>query len=859
MITKEEKMKYSPMIRQYLDVKENYPDTILFYRVGDFYEMFFEDAVIGSKVLEIVLTGKDVGVSEKAPMCGVPYHAVDKYLQGMVEHGYKVAIVEQIGDLKCKGIVTREVVRIVTPGTEIDNATSSKRNNFIVSVSFDKGNKSNSRKDRFILSYLDLSTGEGYITNIPSDQNLLYAEIMKLESKEIVISSKLNQDIFKDLLMTYNIMISREDNDVLPSYFKSLIVGLDAEEIKCYAMLLNYIVRTQKRNLVHMQNVVKYDINSYMKIDLSSRRNLELLETLRFQNKKNTLMSVLDKTSTAMGSRCLHKNILFPLIDKYVLESRYDVIDSMKKHFLEISDLRKELEQVYDLERIVGKISYENANPRDLLQLERSLIGIKKIGKLVKKIGIDKEFDLYTDSDKYQEIYSLLFQSIADNAPMLLKDGGVIKSGYCKDLDEARDFNIHSKDYILSIEQNERKRTGINNLHIGYNKVFGYYIEVSKLRSKDIKDEFGYIRKQTTTNNERYITQELKEKESLVLRAEDKIIALENKLYIEIRNKCKNYTYVLQSLSKTIAKLDMMASFTYITNANKYVRPTLTEDGIIEIKEGRHPVLEANLGDRYIPNDVILDNEKFLMMITGPNMSGKSTYMRQVALTSIMAQIGCFVPAKSAKICIFDQIFTRIGASDDIASGQSTFMVEMSEVNNALQSATSNSLILFDEIGRGTATFDGMALAQAIIEYVHDSIKCKTMFSTHYHELTSLEEDMTHMINVHVSAEEDKGQIIFLHKVKKGAIDKSYGINVAKLAHIPTSVLIRANDILIKLMDNENYDLKKLSMKNYQAPLVYDSKSDAETYALDQIRQADLYSMSPLDAMNFLNEIKKKL
>ena len=855
-----DKNKYSPMIRQYLDFKEQYLDTILFYRVGDFYELFFNDALVGSKELEIVLTGKDAGVDERVPMCGVPFHAVDAYLDTLVSKGYKVAIVEQVEDPSlAKGIVKRAVTRIVTPGTNMDvNGEEIKDNNYLVSVSFIKQSLIKD-KSYFILSYVDLTTGEGYVTNIPNDENLLYAEIIKLHAKEIVVDSSFNPSIFDNLKKTYNFMLSIEDNDNVPSYFKTLIDNLDTNEAKNYCRLLNYIVRTQMRTLVHMQHFIKYDINSYLKIDLASRKNLELLETLRFQNKNNTLLAVLDKTETAMGARFLKKSILFPFIEKEKITRRFDCIDLMKKNFLSTKDLRNELVEVYDLERIIGKISYESANPHDLLQLRRSLGKITKIKELVKDIKIDKYFDLESNYDKYMNVFNLIDKSINLDAPFSLKDGNVIKKGYSKELDEIKLINSNSKEYILSLEAKEKERTGLKSLRVGYNRVFGYYIEVSKLQSEQIKDEYGYIRKQTTANTERYITQELKEREAIILRADEKILELEAKLFTDIRNEIKKYSHDIQVLAKTLAELDMMQGFTRVANENHYVRPRINEDGILAIKEGRHPVIEANLEENYIPNDIYLDNDKFLMIITGPNMSGKSTYMRQVALTCIMAQIGSFVPCKEANLPIFDAIYTRIGASDDIVSGQSTFMVEMMEVNNALKNATSNSLILFDEIGRGTATFDGMALAQAIIEHIHEHIHAKTLFSTHYHELTKVSCDLAHVINCHVSAEEVNGEIVFLHKVKDGAIDKSYGINVAKLASLPTEVIIRASDILSKLEENEKIDTKKLSINNYVAPLVYDSKSDLEVYVLNEIKNLDIYEMSPIDAMNKLNELKKKI
>ena len=605
---------------------------------------------------------------------------------------------------------------------------------------------------------------------------------------------------------------------------------------------------------------MKYENDGFLKIDLSSRRNLEILETIRFQNKKNTLFSVLDKCATAMGTRYLKKNLTFPLVDKTAILARYDVIDAMKKHFLDTNELRDKLEEVYDLERIIGKISYESCNPKDLLQLKRSLGVIPDVKVLLEKIGINKKYDLEEDYSKYMEVLNLITSSIDDDAPFSLKDGGVIKAGYSDKLDELKNINSNSKEYLLNLESRERERTGIKNLKVGFNKVFGYYLEVSKGNVELVKDEYGYVRKQTLANAERYITQELKEKETLILRAEEKMLSLEYEIFSEVRNQIKNYSSTLQKLAKIISEVDMMQAFTKVANENHYVRPSLNDEHIIQIKNGRHPVIEKFVSDgSFIPNDISMNQDDIILLITGPNMSGKSTYMRQLALIIIMAQIGCFVPCTNCNIPIFDSIYTRIGAADDIVSGQSTFMVEMLEVNNALSQATQNSLILFDEIGRGTATYDGMALAQSIIEYLHEHVKCKTIFSTHYHELTTLENDLKGLKNIHVSAEEVNGDVIFMHKVLKGAADKSYGINVAKLAKIPLEVIVRATDILNKLSQNENYDHKKMSINSYVAPLLYDSKTDQENYVINEIKKANIYELSPIDALNILNDLQKKL
>lgn len=846
-----DKMQYSPMIRQYLTIKEKYPDVIVFFRLGDFYEMFFNDAIVASKELEIVLTGKDAGTEERVPMCGVPYHAVNSYLDKLTDRGYKVAIVEQTEDpANAKGIVSREVVRIVTPGTVTDGMNLEETDyNFISTVSF--------FKDKYVLAYCDITTGENYLTNLPPSDDILIAELLKLKTKEIVISSTTNKNVFTQIQGVVPLTISIHDDVSEIEYMSKIVEDLDKDEKETFLRLLNYIVLTQKRVLVHMQKVVKYNIKGFMKIDLSSRRNLEILETLRFQNKKNTLLSVLDKCSTAMGSRYLKKSLMFPLVDKELIEKRYDIINKMLKKFIEVSELRSKLEVIYDLERIVGKISYESANPKDLLHLRNSLQVLPEIINLVTKIKINDYFDLKNNIDEFKALYNLLNSSISDDAPFSAKDRGIIKKGYNQELDELNDMNLSGKDYLIDFEAKEKERTGIKNLKIGYNRVFGYFIEIPNGSKNLVKEEFGYVRKQTISTAERYITQELKEKESLILRAEEKASELEYQLFTKIREEAKKYADSLQNLARSISELDMMQSFVKVSNENKYVRPILNNENIIDIKNGRHPVIELTI-DNYVSNDVKMNDDDFILLITGPNMSGKSTYMRELALIAIMAQIGCYVPASSASLPVFDAIYTRIGAADDIVSGQSTFMVEMNEVNNALSFATKSSLILFDEIGRGTATYDGMALAQAIIEYIHENIKCKTLFSTHYHELTILEQDLPGLKNVHVSAEEINGDIVFMHKVLKGSVDQSYGINVAKLANIPLDVILRAKDILYKLESNEKKGID-LSLSNYQAPLLYDSKTEKETFVLDSIKNANIYAMNPLEAMNLLSDLQKKL
>lgn len=851
MYEKIDKQLYTPMMRQYLTIKEDYPDAIVFFRLGDFYEMFFNDAIVASKELEIVLTARDAGADERVPMCGVPHHAVNNYLDKLTAKGYKIAIVEQVEDPKlAQGIVKRDVVRVITPGTVVEGSNlNEKENNFIASVS--------KEKLRYILSYSDLSTGENYLTNIPLNSELLIQEILNLKIKEVIISSDFNQDIFVPLNSIIQITYSIEDNNEKIGYLSTLSENLDKEENKNFLRLLNYIIKTQKRVLVHMQEVIKYDVDGYMKMDLSSRKNLELLETLRFQNTKNTLFNVLDKCKSAMGSRFLKRNIIFPLVNKERIEERYFIIEKMQEYFIETDDIRDILNQVYDLERIVGKISYENANPKDLLQLKRSLSSIPELTNLLTKIKIQKYFFYQEYLEMIMSLYNLINKSIRDDAPFVIKDGGIIKENFDNDFDDLKKINLGSKEYLLNLEKEERIKTGIKNLKVGFNRVFGYYIEVSKSNIDLVKDEYGYIRKQTLSNCERYITQELKEKEALILRAEEKMLSLEYDLFIEVRNTCKDYTHVLQILSKDISYIDMMQSFAIIALENNYTKPQLNNKKVLDIKDGRHPVIEKFNSD-FISNDIKMNNDNIILLITGPNMSGKSTYMRQVALISIMAQIGSFVPATKANLPIFDAVYTRIGASDDIVSGQSTFMVEMTEVDKALKDATDNSLIIFDEIGRGTATYDGMSLAQAIIEYVHEKIHCLTLFSTHYHELTTLDKSLLKLRNVHVSIEEKDGDVIFMHKVSNGPVDKSYGINVAKLAGLPLDVTLRAKDLLTKF-EKGIFDSNSLSIKNYNPPLLYDSKTDKEIYVLKEIQDINLNEMSPLEALNILNKLQEKI
>ena len=750
-----DRQKVSPMMRQYLETKDNYEDVILFYRIGDFYEMFFEDAINVSHDLELTLTGKNAGLDEKIPMCGVPHHAANIYIDKLINKGYKVAICEQVEDPKdAKGIVKREVIRIVSKGTVMsDDMLDAKNNNFIGALK-DLGHC-------FSLSYADLSTGEFISVLVEYELEKIINEIVNDNITELIINGNVDPRIINTLKNNYSITISKEDCDIEIKEYKDLYKDIkDVRIISSVCVLLNYLTSTQKRSIDHLQNVKVKDYKTYLKMDIHTKRNLELTENLRTKERTYSLLWLLDKTKTAMGSRMLKQMIENPLIDKKEIENRYDMVSKLLEEFLLKDELKELLNEVYDLERLAGRVSFGNANARDLLQLKSSLKVLPRIKEIVSILGFNLVIDDLTD------LYEFLDKSIYENPPITLKEGYLIKSGYNKELDDLKLARSGGKDFIAKLEEKEKERTGIKNLRVGYNRVFGYYIEVSKGNSRQVKEEFGWERKQTLANNERFITPELKEKEQLILGAEEKIINLEYELFTNIRCKVKEVIPTIQLTAKMVAKLDVMIAFATVTEENNYTRPIIIPDKEVKIIEGRHPVVEKVLNGEFVSNDIIFTKDKYVELITGPNMAGKSTYMRQMAMIVIMAQIGCFVPARKAYLPVFDKIFTRIGASDDLVSGESTFMVEMKEANRAILGATEHSLILFDELGRGTATYDGISLAQAIIEYIHDNIKAITFFSTHYHELTSLEEHKSHIKNVHVSAHEENGVITFLHKVK---------------------------------------------------------------------------------------------
>ncbi len=834
--------KITPMMRQYIETKKQNRDIILFYRLGDFYEMFFEDAITVSHELELTLTGKSAGLDERIPMCGVPYHSANVYIEKLVAKGYKVGICEQLEDPKqAKGIVKRGMVQIVSSGTLFNESLNEKENNYIGGIiDFNYG---------YAVCYSDITTGEIYTFLLEHNPTKLVSEIVSLGIKEIVVSENFNKDVYALLKNNFKITVSIfDEKQDLEQYHYIYEDIADARLIEAIKYLLSYINYTQFRDLSHLQKAIIKENKNYLKMDIHTKRNLELTETLRLKQRNHSLIWLLDKTKTAMGSRLLKNFIENPLVDQKEIERRYDCIEKLLEEFILTNDLEKYLLEVYDLERLSGRIAFGSANARDMLQLKNSLKVLPNIKDILTKI------EFYKNIETLDDLYNLLEASIYENPPVTVKEGYIIKEGYNHELDELKELRKGGKDFIAKFENEERDRTGIKNLKVGYNKVFGYYIEISKGNIGLIKDEYGYERKQTLSNCERYISPILKEKENLILNAEEKIVDLEYQLFIEIRDKVKEYIPKLQNISKVISEIDCLQAFANVSSNYNYVRPKLTTDRLVKIIDDRHPVVEQVLETEYVPNDIIMDEKTNILLITGPNMAGKSTYMRQLAITVIMAQIGCFVPAKEATLPIFDAIFTRIGASDDLVSGESTFMVEMKEANNAISNATSNSLILFDELGRGTATFDGMALAQAIIEYIHDHIKCKTLFSTHYHELTDLENNLVNLKNIHVSAHEEDGNITFLHKIKNGSIDKSYGIHVAKLANLPDSLIKRANQILSVY---ENKEKKRDFIIQESLPL--DDLIKEESEIEKELKKINPLEMTPIDAITFLYELKEKI
>ncbi|WP_313798593.1 DNA mismatch repair protein MutS [Cytobacillus sp.] len=861
---------YTPMIQQYLRVKADYEDAFLFFRLGDFYEMFFDDAIKASQELEITLTSREGGSEDRIPMCGVPYHSAPHYIEQLVERGYKVAICEQTEDPKqAKGVVKREVVQLITPGTMMEGkGLHEKENNFIASISY-------FADETFGFAYNDLSTGETKVTMISTGFDEVLNELSISGAKEVIIAHDFNGEWQRKMKERSVLTISFEEDCTSKESYLHLLEEINQDKLRqTTARLFNYLYRTQKRSLDHLQTVSTYQTNQYMKIDYFSKRNLELTETIRSKGKKGSLLWLLDETKTAMGGRLLKQWVDRPLVNAKEIIRRQTLVETFIAAFFEREELREKLKEVYDLERLAGRVAFGNVNARDLVQLRRSLLQIPELKQLLRKLSNDEAGILAEKLDACEEVVDLLDRAIAENPPLSIKDGNMIKDGYDEQLDQYRDATRNGKTWIAQLEKQEREKTGIKSLKVGYNRVFGYYIEVTRANLHLLK-EGQYERKQTLTNAERFITPDLKEKEALILQAEEKSVELEYELFTAVREYVKEFIPRLQSLAKLVSELDVLQCFATVSEERHYVKPSFTKERRIVIKDGRHPVVEKVMNaQEYVPNDCYMDAEREMLLITGPNMSGKSTYMRQIALTAILAQIGCFVPASEAVLPIFDQVFTRIGAADDLISGQSTFMVEMLEAKNAIVNATQDSLILFDEIGRGTSTYDGMALAQAIIEYIHNRLGAKTLFSTHYHELTVLEEELPMVKNVHVSAIEQNGKVVFLHKIKEGAADKSYGIHVAQLAELPEELITRANEILTKLeqkdeqttqpppeknMHNIAEDAAQLSFFDEPVEKKPAALSTKEKRIIEKVRDIDILDMTPMEALNTLYELHKKL
>ncbi|MDY2700721.1 MAG: DNA mismatch repair protein MutS [Lachnospiraceae bacterium] len=873
----------TPMMQQYMETKKEYPDAILFYRLGDFYEMFFEDALTASKELEITLTGKNCGMEERAPMCGVPYHAVEGYLAKLVSKGYKVAICEQVEDPKlAKGIVKREVIRVVTPGTNLNVQTLDEgRNNFLMSIAYFQGKTG--------ISIADVTTGDYFLTEVDDNKKLL-DEINKYSPSEIICNdaflvSGIDIEDLKGRLhiAIYTLEAHFFDEEkcrksLLKHFHVTTLLGMGVEDFPsgliAAGCMMQYLNETQKTSLEHITHLYPYLTSKYMLLDSSTRRNLELTETLREKQKRGSLLWVLDKTRTAMGARTLRRFIEQPLIDKEQIELRLDSVGALSKQAISRDEIREYLNPIYDLERLLGKVSYKTANPRDLIAFRNSLQMLPHIKTLLADFDENLLKEINEQMDDLSDICTLIEAAIEEEPPIAIKEGGIIREGFDDTIDNLRHAKTEGKDWLAKLEEEDRERTGIKNLRIRYNKVFGYYYEVTN-SYKDLVPQ-DYIRKQTLANAERYTNARLKELEDTILNAEDKLFTLEYDMFCKIRDAIAGEMERIQRTAKAVAKLDVLASLSLVAERNHYVRPVINEKGIIDIKAGRHPVVEQMIsGEMFISNDTYLDNHKYCVsVITGPNMAGKSTYMRQVALIVLMAQIGSFVPAASANIGMVDRIFTRVGASDDLASGQSTFMVEMNEVANILRNATSNSLLILDEIGRGTSTFDGLSIAWAVIEHISNKklLGAKTLFATHYHELTELEGKMNNVNNYCIAVKEKGDDIVFLRKIIKGGADKSYGIQVAKLAGVPDMVIDRAKEIVAQLCDNDilekvqsivtpqneskhkaiQYDEVDLSQMS-----LFDTVTDEDV--INELKEIDVTTLTPLDALNTLYRLQNKL
>ena len=837
--------KLSPMMQQYMDIKDKYPEELVFYRLGDFYEMFFDDALIASRELELTLTGRVAGLEKRVPMCGVPHNNVKSYIEKLVNKGYRVAICEQLEDPKTTGnrMVKRGIVDVISKGTIADNDLLNERDSsYIAGVLF--------FQDIIILTILDISTGYLASLSIENDTDKLLNEILNYNIKEVVLLDNLNTALIDLLKNTYNIEVTINSELLIDKYQELLNTITDQRVKSGVEHLFYYLSVRQLKDLSHIEHIEIIIKNNYVDMDVHTVRNLELVETIRLKERTYSLVWLLDKCRTAMGSRKLKSWILNPLKNKQIILDRYAKIEVLNNEFILKEELNNLLYEVYDIERLSGKVINGSLNARDLLQLKNSLAVLPKIRDIIGQLKFN--YDIKT----HKEIYSLLEDAIAEDPPISVREGYIIKEGYNKELDELRSIRSGGKDFVAKFEAEVKEETGIKSLKVGFNKVFGYYIEVPNGQKNLVKDEFNWYRKQTLTNCERYISPALKEKEALILNAEENIIDLEYNLFCEIREKIKKEVPELNKTADKLSELDCLVSLAVCSEEYNFVKPQINDDGIINIKNGRHPVVEIVSKGEYVPNDCIMDGDVNTLLITGPNMSGKSTYMRQLAIIIIMAQIGSFVPAESANLPIVDKIFTRIGASDDLVSGESTFMVEMKEACNAICNATENSLILFDELGRGTATYDGMSLAQAILEYISENIKAYTLFSTHYHELTRLDKKFKNIKNVHVSAVENGNTITFLHKVKSGAVDKSYGIHVARLANMPDKLLKRAEEIL------ENYEngaKKKYQEEKVQLSMDFSEPKLQNDELKKQIENLDVMNMTPLVALNYLFELKEKI
>ena len=865
--------KYTPMMEQYLAIKEQYKDCILLYRLGDFYEMFFDDAITASRVLEIALTGRDCGQEERAPMCGVPHHAVDGYIAKLIENGYKVAICEQLEDPSdAKGIVKRDVVRIITPGTIIEQGMlDEKSNNYLCTIYLDKG---------FGMSYVDISTGELYVTeNISlndflknSTHDLLIEEINKITPSEIISNNHIGNEVIDSMIYLSNVLSLDDYKQIVLKHFK--VLSLDSLGLKenyhavmSLGMLLNYLNETQKTSLDHINKLHFYTVGEYLQIDASTRKNLELIETIRGKKGPGTLYHVVDNTMTAMGGRLLKKWIEEPLKNIKHINLRLDAVEELYENIMTSNNIKEYLKSVYDIERLISRIVYGSCNGRDLNSLKQSLSNLPDLKSELNELSSQMFADIYSSFDELKDIFDLIDASIVEEPPISIKEGGIIKTGYNEELDELREITVNGKDWISNLQAKEREATGIKNLKIGFNKVFGYYLEVTKSYLKDVPD--NYIRKQTLANCERYVTPELKEMEAKILNADEQIMKLEYELFLEIREFISRHVKRIQETAYNIAVIDAINSLAIAAVKNNYVRPEMNKKGFIKITDGRHPVIERIMkNEMFVPNDTYIDNKEYRMsIITGPNMAGKSTYMRQVALIALMSHIGSFVPAKKAEICIIDKIFTRVGASDDLSQGQSTFMVEMSEVSNILKNATSDSLLILDEIGRGTSTYDGLSIAWSVVEYITKKLKSKTLFATHYHELSELESKLKSVKNYKILIKEEHDEITFLRKITEGSIDRSYGIQVANLANLPEEVIERAKEILIQLEEsdiNKPFARKKNRVNdNFQVSMFQANPAENEINKkykelAENIKNIDIENITPMQSFKLLNDIIEK-